>query len=418
MKHSCFSLTMLFACSVILFCSVCSVFSQSGPIGRAVRATQVTVDTTMFVTVNTTNTILQAALLDMDRSVSTHTAALYSLSTNVNTLDSSRTIILKGATTLPGGAVIENPANTYTIYFNTSSGGSTTNGTISGYGSTVMPPGSVISWPMDVPPDGWVLCDGAAFSTTTYADLFSKIGWRYSSATGTTFKVPDYRGVVLRGVDALATYDKGVSNRVASGLGGTALTAGSFQASTYCTTNSTVEARLPNKYVNWIIKYRDDTKFFASSATIAQSTNFTATVSNGVLSITYPPQATNVVAYSQGSTSWLLTPVAHTLGAFEETVTSTTNRTIIAVASLDSTAFSENAGSWSASLRDPSNVINAGAWFEVMFQQTPTQGAGIYGARLAVSFDVPAGFLYKLVHAKILDAGGTQTYSVNTIWKP
>ena len=47
---------------------------------------------------------------------------------------------------------------------------------------------------------GWLLCDGAAVSRTTYANLFTEIGTKYGVGNGTTtFNVPDYRDKVIMG---------------------------------------------------------------------------------------------------------------------------------------------------------------------------------------------------------------------------
>ena len=44
-------------------------------------------------------------------------------------------------------------------------------------------------------PAGWLLCDGTAYSRTTYAALFAIIGTGYGAGNGsTTFNVPDFRG--------------------------------------------------------------------------------------------------------------------------------------------------------------------------------------------------------------------------------
>lgn len=44
-------------------------------------------------------------------------------------------------------------------------------------------------------PDGWLLCNGAAVSRTTYAKLFAVIGTRYGSGNGsTTFNLPNFNG--------------------------------------------------------------------------------------------------------------------------------------------------------------------------------------------------------------------------------
>lgn len=54
-------------------------------------------------------------------------------------------------------------------------------------------------------PTGWLLCDGAAISRTTYADLFDALGTTYGVGNGTTtFNLPDLRGRVPVGVDGAA----------------------------------------------------------------------------------------------------------------------------------------------------------------------------------------------------------------------
>ena len=50
-------------------------------------------------------------------------------------------------------------------------------------------------------PSGWLLCNGAAVSRTTYADLFAIISDRYGIGDGsTTFNVPDFSDKFPRGV--------------------------------------------------------------------------------------------------------------------------------------------------------------------------------------------------------------------------
>lgn len=54
-------------------------------------------------------------------------------------------------------------------------------------------------------PTGWLLCDGAIVSRTTYADLFAAIGTAYGAGNGTTtFGLPDLRGSVFVGEDGSA----------------------------------------------------------------------------------------------------------------------------------------------------------------------------------------------------------------------
>lgn len=70
--------------------------------------------------------------------------------------------------------------------------------------------GSVTAMAMDTPPEGWLECDGAAISRTTYADLFAAIGTEHGAGDGsTTFNVPDLRGEFIRGWDNGAGIDTG-----------------------------------------------------------------------------------------------------------------------------------------------------------------------------------------------------------------
>src|SRR5690625_109412 len=51
-------------------------------------------------------------------------------------------------------------------------------------------------------PDGWLPCNGATISRTTYSRLFAVIGTTYGDGDGsTTFNLPDLRGEFVRGVD-------------------------------------------------------------------------------------------------------------------------------------------------------------------------------------------------------------------------
>lgn len=61
--------------------------------------------------------------------------------------------------------------------------------------------GMVIPFAGAAAPSGWLLCDGAAVSRTTYARLFTVIGTTYGAGNGTTtFNLPDARGRNIIGV--------------------------------------------------------------------------------------------------------------------------------------------------------------------------------------------------------------------------
>jgi microcystin-dependent protein len=54
------------------------------------------------------------------------------------------------------------------------------------------PVGSVMMWTTDVPPSGWLLCDGTSVLTATYAALFGVIGYTFGGSGG-SFTLPDFR---------------------------------------------------------------------------------------------------------------------------------------------------------------------------------------------------------------------------------
>lgn len=63
-----------------------------------------------------------------------------------------------------------------------------------------------------LPPEGFLLCDGAAISRTAYPELFAAISTTYGAGDGsTTFNVPDFRGYFLRGYKSGVTAELGVA---------------------------------------------------------------------------------------------------------------------------------------------------------------------------------------------------------------
>ncbi len=73
---------------------------------------------------------------------------------------------------------------------------------------TLLPPptGGIIMWVNAVAPTGWLMCDGAAYSRTTYAALFALCGTTYGAGDGsTTFNIPDCRQRFIIGKAAAGT---------------------------------------------------------------------------------------------------------------------------------------------------------------------------------------------------------------------
>jgi microcystin-dependent protein len=63
---------------------------------------------------------------------------------------------------------------------------------------------------MNTAPSGWLACNGAAISRSTYSALFTAIGTTFGTGDGsTTFNIPDVRGYFVRGVDNARGVDSG-----------------------------------------------------------------------------------------------------------------------------------------------------------------------------------------------------------------
>lgn len=81
--------------------------------------------------------------------------------------------------------------------------------------ASTVPPGTMIHFAGKTLPDGWLICNGAAVSRKTYADLFKAIGTTYGTGDGsTTFNLPNARGRFLE----CTTSTSNVGNKVEAGL--------------------------------------------------------------------------------------------------------------------------------------------------------------------------------------------------------
>ena len=63
--------------------------------------------------------------------------------------------------------------------------------------------GTIISYAGSVPPAGYVMCDGSAYSPSDYPDLYDVIGSMYGTTSEGKFKVPDLRGRTILGTPQL-----------------------------------------------------------------------------------------------------------------------------------------------------------------------------------------------------------------------
>jgi hypothetical protein len=82
--------------------------------------------------------------------------------------------------------------------------------TAASVGSAIVIPGSVIWFASNSSPSGYLFCNGATISRTTYSDLFATIGTTFGAGDGsTTFQIPDLRGEFVRGWDSGRGLDSG-----------------------------------------------------------------------------------------------------------------------------------------------------------------------------------------------------------------
>lgn len=79
-----------------------------------------------------------------------------------------------------------------------------------GSSNSYLPAGAIQLFAMHAVPSGWLECNGAAVSRTTYANLFATISTLYGAGNGTTtFNLPDLRGMFVRGWDNSRSLDPG-----------------------------------------------------------------------------------------------------------------------------------------------------------------------------------------------------------------
>ena len=96
-----------------------------------------------------------------------------------------------------------------------------------------IPTATIVPWSDSAVPTGFLECNGAAVSRSTYADLFAIVGTTYGSGDGsTTFNVPDLQ-------DNVAVGKSGTKNLASTGGANTVTSTGNVGGSTANATLST-----------------------------------------------------------------------------------------------------------------------------------------------------------------------------------
>ena len=90
-----------------------------------------------------------------------------------------------------------------------------------GQAGSGIPAGNIGWFAGATPPDGWMVCNGAAVSRSAYAALFAVLGTTYGAGDGeTTFTLPDLRDRVAWGGTAVGTVKAaGLPNITGTSLG-------------------------------------------------------------------------------------------------------------------------------------------------------------------------------------------------------
>lgn len=80
------------------------------------------------------------------------------------------------------------------------------------------PIGTVINYMGSSPPNGWILCNGASLSRSTYANLFAVLGTTFGQGSnpGSTFAIPNFIGTT--GIYLIRATDEAVALSAASNL--------------------------------------------------------------------------------------------------------------------------------------------------------------------------------------------------------
>lgn len=154
-----------------------------------------------------------------------------------------------GETQLASNAVTTSKVQTGVITSDKFNDASITGGKLAANAvESLIPIGAIMAYAGTSAPAGYLLCDGAAVSRSTYADLFAVIGESHGEGNNTTtFNLPDLRGLFIRGKDGTAGRDADKASRTALLTGGaTGNNPGSYQAA----------AVGPHAHTAWLADWR------------------------------------------------------------------------------------------------------------------------------------------------------------------
>ena len=243
---------------------------------------------TITVTVNSSFTAYANGIRIALRAVETNTAAA---TLNVNSIGAKPVVKFtnSGEAPLAGQEIQDNCIHEF-VYCSFLNGGAGAWLVVNPVTGRAIPPGATMAYwgGTTGAPNGWLYCNGAAVSRTTYSALYGIIGTHYGVGDGsTTFNLPDTRNEFLRGVsstlpighkqtDEMRSHQHagvtstagnhehgvkvggggggGVAGASGSSAGSVTLPAGAHQHTFVTDFRGGSETRPRNIAVNWIIK--------------------------------------------------------------------------------------------------------------------------------------------------------------------
>jgi microcystin-dependent protein len=152
-------------------------------------------------------------------------------------------------------------------------------------GGNVVPTGMICPYGAATAPTGWLLCDGAAVSRTTFAELFAVIGTTYGVGDGsTTFNVPDMRQRFPLGKTSAGT------GAVLGGTGGNVDHTHALDTATSHAKVNAVSGASPLRVGMKLLNYsRTDFVTFTGTLTSSNATENTAVALGGSSGTANPP---------------------------------------------------------------------------------------------------------------------------------
>jgi len=134
------------------------------------------------------------------------------------------------------------------------------------------PTGVILPFGGTTAPTDFLLCYGQSISTSTYADLFSTIGYTYGGS-GSSFNVPDLRGRVVAGQDDMGGSSANRLTGQTGGLNGDTL-GGTGGAETHTLTEAQMAAHRHLMFKNGAGNLDGNHNLNSSSQVFAQNNSF------------------------------------------------------------------------------------------------------------------------------------------------